>query len=120
MTLTKLSLKNMVFYGHHGVYQAEKELGQRIEVDVEVVGDFIKAGKSDDFTETTNYVLIYQIAREIVEEGKYNLVEAIATAIMDRITGRCQFEIVTVRVRKPQPPVGGPMDAVEVEITNQK
>ncbi|HBL37468.1 MAG TPA: dihydroneopterin aldolase, partial [Firmicutes bacterium] len=29
-------LQNMIFYGYHGVFAAEKELGQRLEVDVEL------------------------------------------------------------------------------------
>ena len=30
----RLVLKNMVFYGYHGAYAAEKEMGQKFEVDL--------------------------------------------------------------------------------------
>ena len=36
MASDRLVLKNMVFYGYHGAFAAEKELGQRFEVDLEM------------------------------------------------------------------------------------
>jgi dihydroneopterin aldolase len=117
---TKLLLKNMVFYGHHGVYAAERELGQKIEVDVELYSDFCAAGADDDLGRTVNYPEVYAMVKEIVETGQYNLIEAIATAVLKRVTAAYQLERVTVRVRKPQPPVGGLMDAVEYEVTNSQ
>jgi dihydroneopterin aldolase len=116
---TKLTLKNMAFYGHHGVYSTEKELGQRIEVDVELVADLADAGRTDDFEATVNYVDIYTIVKDIVEKGEYNLVEAIGTAIINQISAGYDLERVTVRVRKPHPPVGGFMEAVEFEASKK-
>lgn len=117
MSSAKLTLKNMVFYGYHGVFAAEKELGQRIEVDVELETDFLNAGRTDDLDSTVNYVDIYTIVKDIVEEGEYNLIEGIATAILDQITDSFDLEQVTVRVRKPHPPLGGVIDTVEFELS---
>ena len=117
MDTDKLSLKNMVFYGHHGVYPAEKDLGQRIEVDVDLFSDFSVAGRTDDLATTINYVDIYAIVKEIVEQGTYDLIEALAPAIIERIVKGYQVEKITVRVRKPQPPVGGLLDTVEFEVS---
>lgn len=119
LIVTKLTLKNMVFYGYHGVYSAEKELGQRIEVDVELVMDFSNAGRNDDYEQTINYVDVYTIVKDIVEEGRYNLIEAIGTAIINQIADSFNMERIVVRVRKPHPPVGGCMDAVEFEVLRE-
>lgn len=116
MNSARITLKNMVFYGYHGAYAAEKELGQRIEVDVEMAADFTKAGKLDDLDYTINYVDVYTIVKDIVEEGEYNLIEAIGTAIADQIGAAFDLERLTVRVRKPHPPLGGVLDTVEFEI----
>jgi dihydroneopterin aldolase len=110
----------MVFYGYHGVYQAERELGQKIEVDLELMADFSGAVVSDDLDETINYPEIYSIVKEIVEEGGYNLIEGIAGAIAERLWENYSLIGLTVRVRKPQPPVGGLMDAVEFELVRQR
>ncbi|MGD9154174.1 MAG: dihydroneopterin aldolase [Bacillota bacterium] len=114
---TKLRLKNMVFYGHHGVYAAERDLGQKIEVDVELSSDFRPAGKADDLDLTINYSKVYQLVKRVVETEQYNLIEAIAAAILAKIRGAYSVHQVTVRVRKPQPPVGGVLDTVEFEIS---
>ena len=116
MGTCKLSLKNMVFYGHHGVYPVEKELGQRIEVDVDLWADFSQAGSTDDLATTINYVDVYAMVKNIVEQGSYDLIEAMALAIRNQIRDAYEPQKVTVRVRKPQPPVGGLMDTVEFEI----
>lgn len=119
MTSTTIKLKNMVFYGYHGAFSAERELGQRIEVDVEIKDDFTAAGKDDDLDLTVNYIDIYTIVKEIVEDGEYNLIESIGVAIADQIMGSFDLEQVTVRVRKPNPPLGGLLDAAEFEIVRE-
>ena len=101
--MSKLTLKNMIFYGHHGVSPAEKEIGQRIEVDVELVSDFEKAGQTDNFQQAVNYVDVYQIVQEIVEKTRFNLIEGIAVAIINRITSTYHLEKIVVLVRKPSP-----------------
>ena len=85
MSVTKLSLKNMIFYGYHGLYPAEQELGQRYEVDIELFSDFEPAGKADDFNKTINYVEVYTLVKAIVENKQYHLIEAIAWAIIERL-----------------------------------
>ncbi|HBE80525.1 MAG TPA: dihydroneopterin aldolase, partial [Firmicutes bacterium] len=115
----KLSLKNMIFYGHHGVYPAEKELGQRIEVDVDLWTDFLRAAGTDDLSAAISYVDIYSTVKDTLERESYNLIEAMAVAICERIRDGYDVRKVTVRVRKPQPPVGGLMDSAEVEISRE-
>ena len=44
----KIKLNNMIFYAHHGYYQAERELGQKFQVDLELECNFSKAIKSDE------------------------------------------------------------------------
>ena len=119
-TTTKLRMKNMIFYGYHGVFSAEKELGQRIEVDLELNGDFTQAGRTDDLDLAINYIDLYTIVKDIVEEGEYNLIEGIALAIVDQICDSFDLEEVIVRVRKPQPPLGGILEAAEFEVSKKR
>jgi dihydroneopterin aldolase len=116
----KLALKNMIFYGHHGVYPAEKELGQRIEVDVDLWADFLAAAQNDNLDATINYVEIYNIVKKTVEQESYDLIEAITGVICERIMNYPGVRKAVVRVRKPQPPAGGLMDAVEFELGRER
>lgn len=120
MNHSKLLLKNMIFYGHHGVYEAEQELGQRIEVDVELVGDFRIAAQADDLRYTINYSEIYALVKKIVQDQQFKLIEAIGAAILNQIRSDYNIARITVRVRKPQPPVGGVMETVEFEISDAR
>lgn len=113
-------LRGMVFYGYHGVFDSEKEVGQRYEVDLEVAQDLSNAGRTDDLECAVNYVDIYQLIREVVEGRSFNLMEGLSEAIAGEVLANFPVETVTVRVRKPQPPAGGLMEAFEVEITRNK
>lgn len=119
MAADKLILKNMVFYGYHGVFAAEKELGQRLEVDVELHLDLRQAGLNDDLEATVNYVEVYTLIKELVEEREYNLMEGLAEEIADNLLAAHSLQEIVVRVRKPHPPVGGVMDYFGVEIRRQ-
>lgn len=119
MNSTKLSLKNMVFFGYHGVYDEERKLGQQIEVDVEVVSDLTEAGMKDDLGLTVNYTDVYELVRKIVETEQFCLIEGMALAILNRLGEKYDLKKITVRVRKPKPPVGGLVDAAEFEITKE-
>lgn len=115
----RIILSNMVFYGYHGVFEAEKELGQRFEVDVELVTDLSIPGQTDDLEQSINYVDVYTIVQDIVEGRTYNLIEAVAENIAGEILSAYSVEQVVVRVRKANVPIGGVINHVEVEITRQ-
>ena len=85
MAADRLILQNMIFYGYHGVFAAEKELGQRFEVDAELYLDLRQAGINDDLEATVNYAEVYTIIKELVEEREYNLLEALAEQIADTL-----------------------------------
>ena len=119
MDYTKLTLKNMLFYGHHGVYPEERKLGQPIAVDVEMVADLIDAGLKDDLNLTINYAEVYSLVQEIVEKEEFNLIEGMAVTILNRLGEKYQFKKIIVRVRKPHPPVGGMVEAAEFEVAKE-
>lgn len=116
----RVSLSNMVFYAYHGAFDSERELGQRFEVDVDIRTDVRRAGQSDDLDLALNYVHVYTIVKDVVEERTYNLLEAMAERIAGEILDAFDVVDVTVRVRKPDAPVGGIVDYAEVEITRSR
>lgn len=112
----RIIVRDMVFYGYHGVFDAEREIGQRFEVDVELHMDLRAIGRADDLEMTVNYVDVYTIVKELVEEQEFQLVEGLAHAIAEQILSAYELERVVVRVRKPHAPLGGTSQGVEVEI----
>ncbi|MBI3977047.1 MAG: dihydroneopterin aldolase [Chloroflexi bacterium] len=117
----RVFLEGMVFYGFHGVNQAEKELGQRFVVDVAVERDLRPAGESDDLTRTVNYSQIFKVVRAIVEGPSRNLLEAVAERIAARLLDELDVERVQVRIRKPGVAIkGSVLTAAGVEIVRTR
>ena len=103
----KIELRGMTFYGFHGVNPAEKELGQRFIVDLDIFTDLAEAGRTDDLADTVDYSEIYQGIRDVVEGPSRNLLESVAAAIAERALAHHGVEAVTVRLRKPEVPMKG-------------
>jgi 7,8-dihydroneopterin aldolase/epimerase/oxygenase len=115
-----IRLKNMTFYAHHGYYEAERELGQKFEVDIELHCDLSSATESDDLKQTVDYQAIYKIAKDTFENYKFKLIETVAQKIASRILQLSGISDVRIRVRKPNVPLNGLLDYVEIEIFREK
>ncbi|MHB8172472.1 MAG: dihydroneopterin aldolase [Thermincolia bacterium] len=116
MERDKILLKDMEFYGYHGVLPEEKRLGQRFIIDLEMYGDLREAGLTDDLRYTINYAEVYQLVEKLVAGEKFDLIEALAEGIAMRILGNFPVAGVLVRVKKPQAPIPGKFAWVGVEI----
>ncbi|HMM21542.1 MAG TPA: dihydroneopterin aldolase [Selenomonadales bacterium] len=114
----KIFLKNMMFYGFHGVYEHERELGQRFYVDVELTMDVTKAAQTDDVRDTIDYLNVYEHTKAVVENKKFNLLEALAGHIADGLLSPGISQVV-VRVRK-HVPIPGQIDFVQVEVARRQ
>lgn len=118
--MDNIRLKNMIFYAHHGYYEAERELGQKFEVDIEIQCNFKPAAQSDDLKKTIDYRKIYDIAKEMFENSKFKLIETVAERIAGRLLELQGINNVRIRVRKPHVPLNGLLDYVEIEIYREK
>ena len=112
----KICLQGMQFYAYHGASAPERELGQRLEVEVEIFSDLRAAGKLDDLAHTVNYAEVYQVVQEVVTNSSYNLIEALAEAVAAAILARFNVTEILVRIKKPVPFIPGCLSGVAVEI----
>ncbi|MGM0501713.1 MAG: dihydroneopterin aldolase [Bacillota bacterium] len=115
--MDKILLNNLAFYGYHGVLDEEQELGQKFFIDVELSADLSLAGTTDDLKQAVNYAEVYQVIKEICEEEQYDLLEALAENMAQKILE--QFELVQevqIRVKKPEAPIEGIFDYAGVEL----
>ncbi|MBI2684445.1 MAG: dihydroneopterin aldolase [Actinobacteria bacterium] len=87
--------------GRHGVYPAERELGQRFVVDVAAELRACPATRSDDLAETLDYATLADAIVEIVSGPPVNLLEHLAQRIADRVLQEPIAYAVTVTVHKP-------------------
>lgn len=116
----KIRLHNMIFYAHHGYYQAERELGQKFQVDLEMECNFEKTIASDSLHDAVNYEAVYHRVHRIFNSYKFTLLETLADRIAREVLTNFPVLSVVIRVRKPQVPLNGFLDYVEIELMRQK
>ena len=120
MNHDKMILKGMRFYGRHGCLQAELELGQWFEVDIELSLDLSRAGKSDDIEDTLDYAELYRQIKDAVEGPSFALIEALADKLIRICFGFSRVKAAKVLLKKPQAPLGGPLDYAAVELERDR
>ena len=119
--MDKIILSNLGFYGYHGVLEAEKALGQKFFIDMELFLDTKEAGKTDDMNKSVSYADVYEVVKNIVENKRFDLIEAVAENIADEVLNKFSLlNSVMVRVIKPEAPVNGIYDYFAVEIRRNR
>jgi dihydroneopterin aldolase len=121
LTMDKIMLTGMEFYGYHGVFPEENKLGQRFLVDVELFLPLDRAGRTDQIDDTINYAEVFFLIQRIVEGRTFKLIETlaehIATELLQTYTN---INELTVRVMKPHPPFNVHFQGVAVEIHRKR
>lgn len=116
----RLLLSGLRFFAHHGVLLEERTKGQEFLVDVELEADLQEAGRRDDLVLTVDYRRVYDIVKDVMEDEPQNLIETLAETIAARLLALDRVNAVTVRVRKPQVVLPGPLDFSGVEIRRSR
>lgn len=116
-----IRLKSISFYAYHGVFRQEQNIGGKFEADVEIFTDYREAAAHDTLHDTIDYEKVYKTITEVSDGKKYYLIEALAMSITDTLFSRfANIDRIILRVRKNNPPIGGILDSVEVEIDKTK
>jgi len=119
--MAKILIHNIMFYGFHGVYEYEREQGQKFYFDVEMETMDDKASETDDVKDAVDYASVYQLVKHVVENKRFHLLEALTAHIDDEILEAYPIvDVVTTTVRKPSVPISGPIDFVQVAMTRKR
>ncbi len=84
-----------------GIYDWEREIKQRLEVDLEIWKDLRAAAASDAIEDTLNYKAVAKRVLAFVEASRFRLVEALADEIARIVLE--EFEVARVRVTVHKP-----------------
>ncbi len=116
-----IRIKQATFYAYHGVLSEEQSVGGKFEADVDIYTNFSGAAYKDSLKQTVDYDKVYKFMYQLALERKYYLIETLAVRIADELLKKfTQIEKVAVRVRKNNPPLGGVVDCVEVEVIKSR
>lgn len=102
----RIILRDLGFYGFHGLFAEEERLGQRFFVDLECGVDLTAPGETDAIGHTVSYADIYDVVKATFETKRTRLIEAlgqnIVTALFERFD---DINWIIIRIRKPEAPI---------------
>ena len=115
-----IEITGLSLYTHHGVGDAEREVGQRLIFDLSFeVGD-CDATITDRIEDTIDYGDVCQQVALAAQERSYKTLERLCSAVADRMMERYGADAVSVRAAKPEPPIALPVDEVAVEVWKER
>src|SRR3982751_1305124 len=116
----EVELRGLSIYTHHGVSEAEQEVGQRLEFDVSFDVPDCDAVLTDRLEDTVDYAQVCDIVALAATERSYKTLERLAQVIGQRLMERYGCESVRVRAAKPEPPLPLAIQEVAVEVTQER
>ncbi len=84
-----------------GVYGWEREVRQTLLVDLELAWDLAPAGQSDNVRDALDYAAVSARLRAFAVEAKFQLIEALATALADLLQREFAVGWLRLTLRKP-------------------
>ena len=111
-----IEISGLSLFTHVGVTAAEREVGQRLLLDIRIdVGD-CDATITDRIEDTIDYGQVCEAANLVAQQRSYKTLERLCTAIADRLLERYEAVAVWVKAAKPEPPLPLPVGEVSVEV----
>jgi dihydroneopterin aldolase len=111
-----IEINGLSLYTHHGVTEAEREIGQRLLIDLRLDVGETDATVTDRLEDTVDYAEVCQLVALVAQQRSYKTLERLCSAIADRLLGDFELDGVWVKAAKPEPPIPLPVDDVSVEV----
>ncbi|MEX2449008.1 MAG: dihydroneopterin aldolase [Solirubrobacterales bacterium] len=116
----EVDLRGLSIYTHHGVSDAEQEVGQRLEFDLSFDVPDCDAVLTDRIEDTVDYSEVCDLVALAATERSYRTLERLAQVIGERLAERYGCDSVRVRASKPEPPLPLSIQEVGVEVTQER
>jgi 7,8-dihydroneopterin aldolase/epimerase/oxygenase len=111
-----IDIVGLSLYTHHGVSAAEREVGQRLVLDVRFDLGEVDALITDRVEDTVDYGEVCQVIALVAQQRSYKTLERLCAVIADRLASQFGADNVSVKASKPEPPIPLPVEEVSVEV----
>jgi dihydroneopterin aldolase len=118
-TEVTIEIRGLSLYTHHGVSDAEREVGQRLMLDLRLEVGECDATVTDLVEDTVDYAAVCERVALVAQQRSYRTLERLCSALADRLLGDFDAEEVWVKATKPEPPIPLPVEEVSVEVWRQ-
>ncbi|WP_417882477.1 dihydroneopterin aldolase [Xanthomarina gelatinilytica] len=115
-----IKVENIRVFAHHGCLKEETKIGCDYRVDLKIKANLQTSAKTDDLSDTVDYVFLNRIVREeMLKPSK--LLETVAKRILNRIFKEDKLvDKATICVSKLNPPIGGDVEMVTIKMTEKR
>ena len=115
--MSVISIEGMEFFAYHGCFKEEQVIGTKFRIDLFLDVDTSAAEKSDQLQDTVNYQSVFQLVKKEMETTS-KLLEHVGRRILLSINEQFPtVEHARIKIRKLNPPLGGKMDFVSLELS---
>ena len=112
-----IHIENMEFYAYHGHFKEERIVGNKFLVNLTLETDMEKPAETDNIHDAVDYQRAYQIIQKQMET-KSHLLENIGKRILDALYKEfSNISRAEVKVSKMNPPIGGKVEKVSVQMS---
>ncbi len=117
---TSIEIVGLSLFTHHGVTAAEREVGQRLVLDVRFDVGEPDALVTDRVEDTVDYAEVCQVIALTAQQKSYKTLERLCAVIADRLSIEFGAHSVSVKASKPEPPMPFSVDEVSVEVWREE
>lgn len=119
-TEVTIEISGLSLYTHHGVSEAEREVGQRLVLDIRLEVGECDATVTDMVDDTVDYAQVCNTVALVAQQRSYKTLERLCAVIADRLASQFGAESVNVKAAKPEPPIPLPVEEVSVEVWREE
>lgn len=99
--MDKVFIKELTVLATIGAYEWEKEIKQKLLIDLEMAWDNRPAGLSDELSLALDYASVSQAVSDLVSQQPHELVETVAEKVAALILTQFAVPWVKVTINKP-------------------
>ena len=115
-----IKIRNIRVYAYHGCLIEEGKIGSDYRVDLTVNADLSRSARTDNLSDTVDYVHLNKIVKEEMSV-RSKLLEEVAKRILNRILLEIPLvKKAAVAVSKLNPPIGGNVAMVTIEMSKKR
>ncbi len=115
-----IEISGLSLYTHMGVTEAEREVGQRLLIDIRIDAGEADATITDRVEDTVDYAEVCELVALVAQQRTYRTLERFCAAVVERILENYDINAVWVKAAKPEPPIPLPVSEVSVEVWRER
>jgi dihydroneopterin aldolase len=115
-----IEVSGLSLYTHLGVTEAEREVGQRLVIDLRLEVGECDAIVTDRVEDTIDYAEVCEAVALAAQQRSYRTLERLCAAVAERLVEHFGAESVWIKIAKPEPPIPLPVEEVAVELWRER